>query len=166
MKYKFKLATVFFLTLCSGWVSAEVKKAMLVVNYGDGTAIEHVATVPAFVAMMTALSTEHSFTLTITKKGDPTAQKQAALADMKNQDVVLFANIGNLAFTNVADQAIIQDFFANGGKAIGYHATIDAWHGAIGLGGRMSCTIARISSAIPAVRSQWIWIPRWTAFLP
>ncbi|MEO7427631.1 MAG: ThuA domain-containing protein [Fibrobacteria bacterium] len=102
---------------------------MLVINYGDGTAIEHEEAVPAFVAMMKALSAEHQFTLTTTKKRDSTAQKQAALADMKNQDVVLFANIGNQAFTTAADQAIIQDFFANGGKSIGYHATIDAWHG-------------------------------------
>ena len=70
MKYKFRLATVFFLTLCSGWVSADIKKVMLVVNYGDGTAIEHIEAVPSFVSMVTALSTEHAFTLTVTKKGD------------------------------------------------------------------------------------------------
>ena len=129
MKYKFKLAAAFFLTLCSGWVSADVKKVMLVVNYGDGTAIEHIEAVPSFVNMMTSLSTEHSFTLTVTKKGDPTASKQAALTAMKDQDVVIFANIGNLAFTNAADQAVIQSFFAHGGKAIGYHATSDSHHG-------------------------------------
>jgi hypothetical protein len=129
MKDKFKLATAFFLTLCSGWVFAEVKKVMLVVNYGDGTAIEHIEAVPSFVNMMTALSTEHSFTLTVTKKGDPTASKQAALTAMKDQDVVIFANIGNLAFSNAADQAVIQSFFSNGGKAIGYHATSDSHHG-------------------------------------
>jgi hypothetical protein len=129
MKYKFKLATAFFLTLCSGLVSAEIKKVMLVINYGDGTAIEHIEAVPAFTAMMNALSTEHSFTLTTTKKGDPAAQKQAALTAMKDQDVVIFANIGNQAFTNVADQAVIKAFFANGGKAIGYHATSDSFHG-------------------------------------
>jgi len=128
MKYKFKLATAFFLTLCSGWVSAEVKKVMLVIDYGDGTALQHSEAAPSFVAMMNALSSEHQFTLTITQKKDSAAQKQAALADMKNQDVVLFANIGYLAFTNVADQAIIKSFFANGGKAIGYHATIDSHH--------------------------------------
>jgi hypothetical protein len=119
MKYKFGLATVFLLTLCSGWVSAEVKNVMLVINYGDGTAINHSFAAPSFVAMMTAMSTEHQFTLTTTQPTDPAAQKQAALADMKNQDVVLFANIGVGAFTNVADQAIIKSFFANGGKAIG-----------------------------------------------
>jgi len=129
MRSKFKLATVFFLTLSSGWVSAEIKKVMLVINYGDGTAIEHIEAVPAFTTMVNALKTEHAFTLTITKKGDPAAQKQAALADMKNQDVVLFANIGNQAFTNTADQAIIKSFFASGGKAIGYHATTDSFHG-------------------------------------
>ncbi|MEO7427633.1 MAG: hypothetical protein ABI036_20785 [Fibrobacteria bacterium] len=120
---------MFFLTLCSGWVSAEIKKVMLVINYGDGTAIEHIEAVPAFTSMMNALSTEKGFTLTTTKKGDPAASKQAALAAMKDQDVVLFANIGNLAFTNTADQAIIKAFFANGGKAIGYHATSDSFHG-------------------------------------
>jgi hypothetical protein len=127
MKHKFKLATAFLLTLCSGWVSAEVKKVMLVVNYGDGTPSQHSEAAPAFIAMMNALSTEHQFTLTITQKNDSAAQKQAALADMKNQDVVLFANIGAGAFTNVADQAIIEGFFGNGGKAIGYHGTIDAF---------------------------------------
>jgi hypothetical protein len=129
MKSKFKLATVFFLTLCSGWVSADIKKVMLVIDYGDGTAIQHSEAVPSFVTMMTALSTEHSFTLTVTKKSDAAAAKQAALTAMKDQDVVLFANIGNQAFTNTADQATIKSFFANGGKAIGYHATSDSFHG-------------------------------------
>jgi len=131
MKYKFKLATAFFLTLCSGWVSAEVKKVMLVIDYenGEGTVIAHSWAAPSFVAMMNALSSEHQFTLITTQGKDPAAQKQAALADMKNQDVVLFANVGLEAFTNVADQAIIESFFDNGGKAIGYHATIDSHHG-------------------------------------
>jgi hypothetical protein len=129
MKHKFKFAAAFFLTVCGGWVSAEVKKVMLVINYGDGTAIQHEEAAPSFMAMMNALGNEHQFALTITQKKDSAAQRQAALADMKNQDVVLFANIGNQAFSNVADQAIIQSFFENGGKAIGFHATIDAWHG-------------------------------------
>jgi trehalose utilization protein len=129
MKYKFKLATAFFLTLCSGWVSAEVKKVMLVVNYGDGAYVQHPEAAPGFISMMTALSTEQNFTLTVTQKKDSAAKRQAALADMKSQDVVLFANIGWVAFTDVADQAILKNFFANGGKAIGYHATIDAFHG-------------------------------------
>jgi hypothetical protein len=124
MKHKFKFATAFFLTLCSGWLSAEIKKVMLVINYGDGGSMQHEEVVPSFVAMMTALSTEHQFTLTITQRKDSAAQKKAALADMKNQDVVLFANIGYQAFTNVADQVIIESFFENGGKAIGYHGTI------------------------------------------
>jgi hypothetical protein len=130
MKYKFKLATAFFLTLCSGLAFAEVKKVMLVIDYenGEGAVIAHSWAAPSFVAMMNALSSEHHFTLTITQGKDSTAKKQAALADMKNQDVVLFANTGLNAFPDVADQAIIQTFFANGGKAIGYHATIDAWH--------------------------------------
>ena len=102
---------------------------MLVIDYGDGTADAHSWAVPYFVGMMNALSTEHQFTLTTTQQQDPAAQKQAALADMKNQDVVLFPNIGNQAFPNVADQAIIESFFENGGKAIGYHATSDTHHG-------------------------------------
>jgi hypothetical protein len=128
MKHAFKLATAFFLALCSGWVSAEVKKVMLVFTNGDGTAINHLWAAPSYIDMVNALSTEHQFTLTITQPTDPAAQKQAALADMKNQDVVLFPNVGYKAFTDVADQAVLKAFFANGGKAIGYHAAIDNFH--------------------------------------
>ncbi|MEO7427630.1 MAG: ThuA domain-containing protein [Fibrobacteria bacterium] len=100
-----------------------MKKVTLFIDYG-GSEMLHPEVVPAFVAMMNALSTEHQFTLTITQPKDSAAQKQAALADMKNQDVVLFANCGEYAFPNKSDQAIIQIYFANGGKAIGYHETI------------------------------------------
>ncbi|GEM_PF-2752880 len=126
--FRAKAAVVLLSLLCGQSAHADVKKVTLFVNYGEG-AILHSGAVQSFVNMMTALKTEKAFTLTISQQTDPAAQKQAALNEMKNQDVVLFANIGANSFTNVADQAVIQTFFRNGGKGIGYHASSDSFHG-------------------------------------
>ncbi|MEO7958735.1 MAG: ThuA domain-containing protein, partial [Fibrobacteria bacterium] len=110
--------------LFSASVEAEIKKVTLFVNFGGG-AILHEQAITPFKNTLTALKTEKGFELTISEKSNTAAQKAAALNALKDQDVVLFANTGENSFTSTADQALLQTFFENGGKAIGFHASID-----------------------------------------
>lgn len=103
---------------------AEIKKVTLFVNYGQG-AILHPGAIESFVNTMTALKNEKGFELTISEATNTAAQKSAALTNLKTMDVVLFANIGENSFQNVADQALIENYFTSGGKGIGFHASID-----------------------------------------
>ena len=103
---------------------AVIKKVTLFVNYGEG-AILHPGAVDVFKNTLTALKTEKGFELTISEQTNTAAQKAAALANLKSQDVVLFANIGLNSFQSTTDQALIQEYFEGGGKGIGFHASID-----------------------------------------
>lgn len=101
-----------------------IKKVTLVVNFGEPFIIHEQAVQP-FINFMNAMKTEKGFELTILQKTTTAAAKQAALNELKNQDVVLFANIGQNSFKEASEQAIIEKFFMEGGRAIGFHATID-----------------------------------------
>jgi hypothetical protein len=101
-----------------------IKKVTLVVNFGEPFIIHDQAVQP-FINMMNAMKTEKGFELTILQKTTAAAAKQTALNELKNQDVVLFANIGQNSFREASERALIEKFFTDGGRAIGFHATID-----------------------------------------
>jgi hypothetical protein len=103
--------------------TSPVKKVTLVVNFGEPFIIHDQAVQP-FIDMMNALKTEKGFTLSILQKTSTAAQKQTILNDLKNQNVVIWANIGQNSFRDAADQALIESWFKTG-RNIGYHATID-----------------------------------------
>lgn len=110
--------------LAASAAEAAIKKVTLVVNFGVAFIIHDQAVQP-FINMMNALKTEKGFELTIMQGTDNAATRQAALNNLKSQDVVLFANIGQNSFTSAADRTLIEKFLSEGGRAIGYHATID-----------------------------------------
>lgn len=153
--------------LVSATAEADVKKVTLFVNYGGGAILHEQAIVP-FKNTLNALKAEKGFELTISEKTNTAAQQAAALNNLPTQDVVLFANIGENSFTNVADQAKIESFFMNGGKAMGFHATIDhhkywKWwedlHNGSGFQGHgnsaFKLNIDPEMSRIPALKKMW-----------
>lgn len=157
------LALCFFSTA----TFAEIKKVTLFVNYGQG-AILHPGAIASFVNTMNALKNEKGFELTISEATNTAAAKAAALTNLKNMDVVLFANIGENSFQNTADQAQIESYFMGGGKGIGYHASIDhhkywKWwedlHNGSGFQGHGSnpfkLTADPEMSKIPALKKMW-----------
>lgn len=143
-----------------------VTKVTLVVNFGEPYIIHDQAVQP-FINMMNALKTEKGFELAILQKTSTAAQKQAILNDLKNQSVVIWANIGQNSFRDAADQALIESWFKTG-RNIGYHATIDHhsywkfWedlHNGSGFQGHGNGTFALDNDpemdAIPALGRMW-----------
>jgi type 1 glutamine amidotransferase len=119
-----KLILLSALALLTTSSFSAIKKVTLFVNYGEG-AILHPGAVESFKNTLTALATEKGFTLTISEQTNTAAQKAAALTNLKTTDIALFANIGLNSFQSVTDQTLLADYFMNGGKGIGYHASID-----------------------------------------
>jgi type 1 glutamine amidotransferase len=153
--------------LFSATAEAEIKKVTLFVNYGGGAILHEQAIVP-FKNTLNAMQAEKGFQLTISEKTNTAAQRSAALNALKDQDVVLFANIGENSFTSTADQALIESFFMNGGKGMGFHATIDhhkywKWwedlHNGSGFqghsNGAFKLTTDPEMSRIPALKKMW-----------
>lgn len=153
--------------LFSATAEAEIKKVTLFVNYGGGAILHEQAIVP-FKNTLNAMQAEKGFQLTISEKSNTAAQRAAALNNLKDQDVVLFANIGENSFTNTADQALIEKFFMDGGKGMGFHATIDhhkywKWwedlHNGSGFQGHSNGAFKLTSDAemsrIPALKKMW-----------
>ncbi len=109
------IAIVLFFAMVS---FAKIETVCLFVNYGGPY---HPPAVDIFKNMAIALSNEHGFQLTISTRD----QTNNALANLQKFDLVLFANTGNGGWTNTGDQDKLKNFFLSGGRAVGYHATID-----------------------------------------
>lgn len=144
---------------------AVIKKVTLFLNFG---AVAHESAFESFRNTMTALKNEKNFELTISEQSNTTAQKAAALNNLKSMDVVIFANTGWNSFQSVTDQKLIEDFFMQGGKGIGYHASVDhhtywTWwtnlhngSGFIGHGNSaFRLTADAEMSKIPALKKMW-----------
>lgn len=118
------LALAALISVPAAQVQTLIKKVTLVVNFGEPYIIHEEAVTP-FINFFNTMKTEKGFELTILQKTTAASAKQTILNELKNQDVVIFANIGQNSFKEASERTIIENFFKDGGRAIGFHATID-----------------------------------------
>jgi type 1 glutamine amidotransferase len=146
---------------------AVIKKVTLFINYGEG-AILHSEAIDIFKNTINALKTEKGFELVISEQTNTAAQKALALSNLKTMDVVLFVNVGMSSFKSIAEQTLVESFFMEGGKGIGFHASIDhhmywPWwtnlHNGSGYSGQGQSAFKLIADAemnrIPALKKMW-----------